>query len=227
MNHLAHLSLAADHQALVVGGYLGDFVRGRLHNLPYETPIRAGVALHRHIDRVTDHHPVVVELRGTFEDGWRRYAGIMLDMAFDHLLARDWLDYAATLQAPGKTAAVAPAAELDHFNATLLQTLEQHRPQLNDPARRFLDYCQRRQLFAAYRQPREIERSLLGIGRRLRRDNPLHRAGAVLWPRLPLIEQRFPLLWRDLVAEVRRWQHQQGWLSAPRSERQSGSWSGL
>src|ERR1043165_6125429 len=51
---------------------------------------RREIVVHRRIDRYTDAHPDVVAARALFPDGLRRYAGIVLDVHFDHLLARDW-----------------------------------------------------------------------------------------------------------------------------------------
>src|SRR5699024_8931556 len=95
MNFLAHALLAGDDPDLEVGGILGDFVRGRPDpTLP--AGLRRGIALHRAVDAFTDRHPDVAAARRLFDPPWRRYAGIMLDVWFDHCLARDfgrWSDW--------------------------------------------------------------------------------------------------------------------------------------
>jgi len=73
----------------MLGSLIGDFVRGRID--PALPPkVRAGIALHRAIDAYTDAHADVAAARALFEPPFRRYAGILLDMWFDHLLARQW-----------------------------------------------------------------------------------------------------------------------------------------
>lgn len=42
---------------------------------------------------LTDRHPVVQAARAGFEPGARRYAGILLDILYDHCLALDWARY--------------------------------------------------------------------------------------------------------------------------------------
>ena len=66
MNHLAHLALAGESPHLVVGGFLGDFVKGRLDNR-FEPGIEAGIRLHRAIDAFTDHNPKVRLAASRFE----------------------------------------------------------------------------------------------------------------------------------------------------------------
>jgi len=89
MNFLGHLWIADKTGTSLAGAVLGDWLRGRIpERFPEE--LRTGVALHRRIDVMTDSHPAVVECRAKFADGQRRYAGIVLDVVIDHLLARDW-----------------------------------------------------------------------------------------------------------------------------------------
>lgn len=92
MNYLAHILLSGDNPDCQVGGLLGDFVKGPLRGeLP--APIEAGIKLHRAIDTHTSHLPAIRRLYPLFEAPWRRYAGIIIDIAFDHFLAKDWQHY--------------------------------------------------------------------------------------------------------------------------------------
>lgn len=89
MNYLAHLYLADHSDAALLGALLGDFVGGR--DLSAWAPdVQIEIRLHRHIDTHTDSHPELLALKALFPQGQRRYAGIALDVYFDHLLARDW-----------------------------------------------------------------------------------------------------------------------------------------
>lgn len=89
MNHLAHLLLAERSDGLLVGGFLGDFVKGKLKG---ERPpaIEQGIKLHRYIDHFTDHHPEALGLRALFPETTRKIAGIALDLMFDHQLALEF-----------------------------------------------------------------------------------------------------------------------------------------
>lgn len=94
MNFLAHVLLAGAADSDQLGGILGDFVKGPLPaGLPPE--LAAGVALHRRIDSYAETHPAYCRSRARVGSLRRRYAGIMVDMFYDHLLAANWADYSA------------------------------------------------------------------------------------------------------------------------------------
>lgn len=94
MNYIAHLHLAKHTQTSLVGNFLGDFVKGSaLADFPLN--IQLGVRLHRQIDTFTDSHPRVVALKRDFPKPIRRYAGIALDVYFDHLLIQHWQQFSA------------------------------------------------------------------------------------------------------------------------------------
>jgi len=90
MNFLAHALLAGNHPALVVGGVVGDWIKGPLPGtLPSD--LSKGVALHRSIDSFAETHSAFRASRNRISASRRRYAGILVDIFYDHLLARDWL----------------------------------------------------------------------------------------------------------------------------------------
>ncbi len=89
MNYLAHLHLAPDHPAARVGNLLGDFLKpSAAGHLPPD--LQAGMALHRRIDALTDSHPLVLASKARIAPARRRYAGILVDIFYDHFLARHW-----------------------------------------------------------------------------------------------------------------------------------------
>ncbi len=89
MNHFAHLVLSQPTLESTVGNLLGDFSRGiNIDSLP--AAIKAGLQNHRVVDRFTDAHPHVLEMKRAFSGKRRRFAGIALDIYFDHLLINHW-----------------------------------------------------------------------------------------------------------------------------------------
>ena len=89
MNYLAHAWMARHSDDAILGQLLGDFVHGPSALLDWPLSVRAEIERHRRIDRYTDNHPTMVAARMRF-GGLRRYAGIALDVYFDHRLAREW-----------------------------------------------------------------------------------------------------------------------------------------
>jgi len=89
VNFLAHAVLAGNDPALIVGGVVGDWIKGPLPaGLPAD--LARGVALHRAIDSHAETHPAFCRSRNRASPARRRYAGILVDIFYDHLLARDW-----------------------------------------------------------------------------------------------------------------------------------------
>lgn len=113
MNFLAHLYLSPPTADARLGSLLGDFVKGPVERAGYNTEISAAIRLHRAIDTFTDAHPAVLRAKARMPGQRRRYAGILVDIFFDHYLARDWTahhpatlasfaaEVYASLEAPG------------------------------------------------------------------------------------------------------------------------------
>jgi acyl carrier protein phosphodiesterase len=89
LNFLAHALLAGEHPALIVGGVIGDWIKGPLPGaLPDD--LATGVALHRAIDSFAETQPAFRRSRTRISADRRRYAGVLVDVIYDHLLARHW-----------------------------------------------------------------------------------------------------------------------------------------
>lgn len=89
MNFLAHALLAGEAPHLIVGGVVGDWIKGHLPGaLPPD--LARGVALHRAIDDFADTHPAFRQSRARVSAQRRRYAGVLVDVFYDHLLAQNW-----------------------------------------------------------------------------------------------------------------------------------------
>ena len=185
MNHLAHAFLAGANDEVLLGGLLGDFWRGA-PDPQWPPAIRAGVVLHRKIDVYTDGHADVAAARALFVPPLRRYAGILLDVYFDHVLAADW-------PRQGRE----PLAEL---SARVAGVLRDNRRWLPPQLNRFADYFDQAGLFETYAERGMIERVLAGIGRRLKHANPLATAGPALWQREAELIAAFSRFFPELVA---------------------------
>ena len=89
MNFLAHAFLAGDIETDRVGGVLGDFVKGPLP-AGLSAELTSGVALHRAIDSFAERHPAFAASRARVSATRRRVSGVLVDLFYDHLLAREW-----------------------------------------------------------------------------------------------------------------------------------------
>jgi acyl carrier protein phosphodiesterase len=95
MNYLAHIYLARHSDDAMLGALLGDFVKPHSGDA-FNDVIEAEILTHRKVDSFTDSHAIVLGAKALFEGPRRRYAGILLDMFYDHLLAINWHLYSDT-----------------------------------------------------------------------------------------------------------------------------------
>jgi acyl carrier protein phosphodiesterase len=91
MNYLVHLFLAEDEESLV-GNMMGDFVKGRLDDR-YPPGVRRGLEMHRKIDSFAAGNVFFLRSKHRIDDSYRHYRGILVDVFYDHFLARTWADY--------------------------------------------------------------------------------------------------------------------------------------
>jgi acyl carrier protein phosphodiesterase len=161
MNYLAHLHLGGQRPAQLLGSLYGDFVKGPLPGR-FTPELEASIQLHRSIDSFTDAHPLVRQSLARFPSERRRYAGIVLDVFFDHCLARDWALYAEQ--------------PLDAFTANVYHVLAAE-PELPERLARIAPHMAANDWLGSYRQFEVLEQVLGGISRRLSRPEGL--AGAM------------------------------------------------
>lgn len=154
MNYLAHLYLAGDDSELLIGGLMGDFVKGRV-DPARPAAVRAGILLHRRVDSFTDQHPVVRRSKARIDPEFRRYAGILVDLFFDHFLACDWPAYSRQ--------------PLPQYARRIYRILNRQLPSLPPRMQHSVLYMVRNDLLVSYREIDGIRRALSGIERRLSR----------------------------------------------------------
>jgi acyl carrier protein phosphodiesterase len=73
----------------MVGNFIGDTVKGRKYE-ELQPIVRKGVLMHRAIDDFTDRHPINANIRKLLHPEFGKYAGVYLDMFYDHFLAAGW-----------------------------------------------------------------------------------------------------------------------------------------
>jgi len=92
MNFLAHVYLSHHDVDLQIGNFIADHVKGKNYlNLP--NGIAAGIMMHRHIDTFTDAHPIFRNSKKYFSAQYGLYAGVIVDIVYDHFLAKNWHRY--------------------------------------------------------------------------------------------------------------------------------------
>lgn len=191
MNHLAHFALADDDH--LVGSFLGDHIKGRLTGqLPGH--IERGIRLHRAVDAFTDSHAIVKRSINRFDAPYRRYAGIVTDLAFDYILARQWHDYYEEA--------------LDDYSARTLMKLLEDEHHLPERALASARRMHERNALAHYGTESFLEHSFIFLGQRLSRANPLDSVLPVCLELMPSLERDFAAFYPELVQFSENWRRQ-------------------
>ena len=92
MNYLAHIYLSKDHEMISIGNFMADHIKGNKYKL-YSADLQKGILLHRQIDSYTDAHEIVRKSKRRLDDSYGLYRGVIIDIFYDHFLAKNWKDY--------------------------------------------------------------------------------------------------------------------------------------
>lgn len=158
MNFLAHTLLGFEDDDLITGQVCGDFVRGRdLSRFP--SRVEVGIRLHRHLDVFTDSHPALQEVRAAMEGVPYRFAGIVVDVLFDHFLAREWSRFSPH--------------SLSRHAGTVHAALAMHEPILPERLQRFMTVLQRERILERNVDLSALKQTLARLSGRSARFAPL------------------------------------------------------
>jgi acyl carrier protein phosphodiesterase len=187
VNYLAHAVLAQPNQYSLTGNLLGDFCKGvataQLHPL-----ILAGLHNHRAVDRFTDQHHAVRRARQLFSQQRRRFAGIALDVLFDHFLIKHW-----TLFYPQPFAAYKQQLYLRLAAAEHLMP-----PQMAAT----MHNVRRHDWFSSYQQLPQLGVALDNIAQRIRFANQFTGMIDEIQPHYAALEQGFLQLYPELCRHI-------------------------
>jgi len=92
VNFLAHTYLSGCNEEIIVGNFMGDYVKGRNYVL-FPEQVKKGILIHRDIDTFTDMHMITRRSKLMVAPRYSKYAGIIIDIFYDHFLASLWDDY--------------------------------------------------------------------------------------------------------------------------------------
>ena len=193
MNHLAHFFLAERAPEAVAGAFLGDFVKGKISDGDFPPLIRDEIIVHRRVDAFTDADEVLSDSKKRFVKTRRRFAGIALDVAFDHFLAVNWANYAAE--------------NLDDFACFAYRSLEANAHRFPADFQRILTRMIADDFLAAYRDFVRVRFALERLAARVRGGENLLEAFGELAANYDYFQdvfrEFFPRL-QDFVAETRK-----------------------
>jgi acyl carrier protein phosphodiesterase len=185
MNYLAHGYLADTSEQFLIGSFMGDFVKGQIGN-QYSPEIMRGIMFHRKIDIFADRHEITLSSRNLFSQKTRRFAGIILDICYDHFLSKNWADYS------DKT--------LPIFIDQVYDLLHKYREILPQRLKTVLPHMVHQNWLGTYLTLEGVEVTLNRISKRISRKNSLDGAMAEIRLHYDALENNFLAFFPDLVA---------------------------
>ncbi|MEJ2700126.1 MAG: ACP phosphodiesterase [Desulfuromonadales bacterium] len=192
MNYLVHLFLSDPDPPCLLGTLMGDFIKGRIQDT-CPSRVRWGIELHRKVDLFAHHSPDFRSSRMRIDDSFGYFRGIMVDIFYDHFMARSWNRYSTT--------------PLPDFARGIYDLLDRNLDDLPRGLQKVAPRMIAHDWLSSYRDPKIIGRVLERISTRLKRPNPLGQGLAELEKNYAGMEEdfaRFLAAAREHVEELRR-----------------------
>ncbi|WP_318345011.1 acyl carrier protein phosphodiesterase [Flagellimonas baculiformis] len=189
MNFLAHIYLSFDDKEITLGNFFADHIRGnRYKHLPEK--IQKGIMLHREIDTFTDAHPITRQSSKRLHKNYSHYSMVIVDIFYDHFLAKNWNDYSET-----------PLAE---YVENFYDLLEDNYDILPMATKRMMPYMIADNWLLNYANLTGIERVLNGMNRRTKNKSKMNLAILDLEEHYTDFENEFITFFEELITFSRQ-----------------------
>ncbi|MEJ6473494.1 ACP phosphodiesterase [Pseudoalteromonas piscicida] len=189
MNYLAHLYFAQPNAASHFGNLLGDFQNGvNIAALP--KPVQQGLKTHLQVDKFTDSHAIVKESKLLFSPQRRRFAGIALDVLYDHFLIKHWDQYHTT-----------PLDDFKQHSFVLLQSKLGVMPM---SMQKVVSALTRDDWFATYESVSGVGLALDNIANRIRFKNQFSGSGSDIIKHYQTLEAGFNTFFPMLITHMQK-----------------------
>lgn len=151
MNFLAHIYLSGDNDLIKIGNFMADGIRGKQF-AHFPEDVQKGILLHRFIDTYTDSHDIFRQSTKRLHDKYHHYAGVIVDIVYDHFLAKNWTKYSDE--------------KLEDFINRFYNSLHQNYDILTEKTQGLMPYMIERNWLLTYRTVEGIQQILTQMDRR-------------------------------------------------------------
>lgn len=184
MNFLAHIYLSNNDQQITIGNFIADGIRGKRYK-KFPIGIQKGILLHRQIDTYTDAHPIVRKSTKRLHKNYGHYSGVIVDILYDHFLAKNWRHYSEV-----------PLAEyVENFYALLQDNFDI----LPNRIQRMLPHMIADNWLLSYAKIEGIQKVLDGMNRRTQNKSGMHTATDELKAFYSEFESEFTRFFSELI----------------------------
>ncbi|WP_367753580.1 ACP phosphodiesterase [Flavobacterium sp. WC2430] len=187
MNFLAHIYLSGDNDLIKIGNFMADGIRGK-HFETFPLDVQKGIVLHRAIDTFTDAHPVFRQSTKKLHKRYHHYAGVIVDVFYDHFLAKNWNNYSNE--------------SLENFVQRFYQSLDDNRSILTERTIGLMPYMVKQNWLSSYQTVEGINQILTQMDSRTKNKSKMRFATDELQEFYVDFEQEFTDFFEDLRAHV-------------------------
>ncbi|MFV5701304.1 ACP phosphodiesterase [Flavobacterium sp. XS2P12] len=184
MNFLAHIYLSGDNDLIKIGNFMADGIRGK-HFESYPLEIQKGIILHRAIDTFTDAHPIFRQSTKKLHEKYHHYAGVIVDVFYDHFLAKNWNKYSDE--------------KLNLFVARFYQSLQDNHIILSERTKGMMPYMIEHNWLVSYQTVEGINRILTQMDQRTKNESKMRFATNELSEFYPEFEDEFTDFFQELI----------------------------
>jgi len=185
MNFLAHLYLSENNTEIMIGNFIADHIKGNKFS-HFSEDIKKGIILHREIDTFTDAHPIVRKSKRRLHERYRHYDGVIIDIFFDHFLAKNWKEYSAI--------------PLNVYANSVYKLLQENIGMLPEKTKELLPYMVKYNWLYNYQFAKGIQEVLNGMNRRTQGKSQMNLASEDLLIHYDLFEEDFRSFFEELRA---------------------------
>lgn len=183
MNYLAHIYLSGDNELVRIGNFIADHIKGSKYKT-YPDDIQKGILLHRQIDSFTDTHEIARKSKRRLHKQYGLYKGIIIDIFYDHMLAKNWSLYSKS--------------ELSDYTKDFYAQLIDHDAFLPEKIKYMSQYMIPQDWLFSYAEKQGIQKVLDGMNRRTGGSSKMDLAMVDLEENYDAFEADFKLFFEEL-----------------------------
>lgn len=192
MNYLTHLLFSDPEEEALIGSLLGDFVKGNPAGR-FPPAVADAILFHRRIDSYSDGHLITRRSRKRISPARRRFAGVIVDVCYDHFLSRHWPQF--------------NTVDLQPFVGRVYSVLDRNRAHLPERLLRVLPHMISENWLGSYGRLEGVGDALDRIAGRLTNGGAFKGAVAEIEAHYEDLETDFLTFFPDLCDFCAEWRH--------------------